>query len=126
MEKLKNPPPKRVRLTDESKETWLLLSTCILTGGAAVDGADQIGTRAFAYATREAACADLREFMRPDVVEARPEGAWDDDTYMTVDEALDLILLDNDDLKSDGDGMWTYDGTTRSYEWRLMRLGVRP
>lgn len=112
---IKNPPLRRV---------WLLLSTCILTGDASADGADQIGTRAFAYATREAACADLREFMRPDVVDSRPEGAWDNDPNMTVDDALDLILLDNDDLESDGDGLWTWDGTTRSYEWRLMRMEV--
>ena len=107
-------------------EVWLLLSTCILTGDASADGADQIGTRAFAYATREAACAALREFMRPDVVESRPEGAWDEDPDTTVDGELDSIFRWNDDLKSDGDGMWTYDGTTRSYEWRLMRLKVRP
>ena len=123
MKKLKNPPPRRVRLANESKEMWLLLSTSILTGDAAVDGADMIGTRAFAYATREAACGALREFMRPDVVESRPEGAWDD---MTVDDALDLILLDNDDLESDGDGLWTWDGSIRYYEWKLMRLGVEP
>ena len=54
------------------------------------------------------------------------EGVVNDDPYMTVDEALDLILIDNDDLESDGDGLWTWDGTTRSYEWRLMRLEVRP
>ena len=45
---------------------------------------------------------------------------------MTVDEALDLIFADNDDLGSEGDGLWTWDGSTRSYEWRLMRLGVNP
>jgi hypothetical protein len=106
-----------------NSEIWLLLSTCVLTGDAAVDGADQIGTRAFAYATREAACDALREFMRLDVNESRPEGAWDD---MTVDDALDFIFDGNDDLESDGDGLWTWDGTTRSYEWKLMRLGVRP
>ena len=104
-------------------EVWLLLSTGVLTGDAAVDGADQIGTRAFAYATREAACGALREFMRPDVVESRPEGRWDEDD-MTVDDALDFIFKDSDDLGSDGDGLWTWDGTNRSYEWRLMRLGV--
>ena len=108
------------------KEIWLLLSTGVLTGDAAVDGADMIGTRAFAYATRKAACGALREFMRPDVVDSRPEGAWDDDPYMTVDDALDLILADNADLESDGDGFWTWDGSTRFYEWRLMRLGVEP
>jgi hypothetical protein len=105
------------------KEIWLILSTCVLTGDAAVDGADQIGTRAFAYATREAACDALREFVRPDVNESRPEGAWDD---MTVDDALDFIFDGSDDLESGSDGLWTWDGTTRSYEWRLMRLGVRP
>jgi hypothetical protein len=25
----------------------------------------------------------------------------------------------------DGDGLWAWDGTTRSYEWKLMRLEVR-
>ena len=45
---------------------------------------------------------------------------------MTVDDALDLILADNADLESDGDGFWTWDGATRYYEWRLMRLGVEP
>ena len=108
------------------KEIWLLLSTGVLTGDAAVDGADMIGTRAFAYATRKAACGALREFMRPDVVDSRPEGAWDDDPYMTVDDALDLILADNADLESDGGGFWTWEGSTRFYEWRLMRLEVEP
>lgn len=108
------------------KEIWLLLSTGVLTADAAVDGADLIGARAFAYATREAACDALREFMRPDVVESRPEGAWDGDPDMTVDGVLDGILDDNDDLKSDGDVLWTWDGSIRSYEWRLMRLGVEP
>lgn len=106
------------------KEIWLLLSTGVLTGDAAVDGTDLVGTRAFAYATREAACGALREFMRPDVADSRPEEAWGDD--MTVDDALDFILADNADIESDGDGLWTWDGTTRSYEWRLMRLGVEP
>lgn len=106
------------------REVWLLLSTCVLTGDAAVDGADQLGTRAFAYATREEACDHLREFMRPDVDDSRPDGAWDDGTE-TVDDVLDSIFEGNDDLGSDGDGRWTYDGSVRSYEWRLMRLGVR-
>ena len=106
------------------REVWILLSTGLLTGDAAVDGADQIGTRAFAYSSRADACSHIREFMRPDVVESRPEGAWDEGDE-TVDDALDSIL-DSDDLASHGDGMWTYDGTTRSYEWRLVRLGVRP
>lgn len=105
-------------------EVWLLLSTAVLTGDAAVDGADQIGTRAFVYSSREAACDHLREFMRPDVNESRPEGAWDDTE--TVDDVLDSIFEGNDDLNSTGDGMWTYDGSTRSYEWKLMRLGVAP
>ena len=105
-------------------EVWLLLSTAVLTGDAAVDGADQIGTRAFVYSSREAACDHLREFMRPDVNESRPEGAWDDTE--TVDDVLDSIFEGNDDLNSTGDGMWTYDGTVRSYEWKLMRLGVEP
>lgn len=105
------------------REVWLLLSTAVLTGDAAVDGADQIGTRAFAYPSREAACDHIREFMRPDVNESRPEGAWDDTE--TVDDVLDSIFEGNDDLNSAGDGMWTYDGSTRSYEWKLMRLGVR-
>lgn len=105
-------------------EVWLLLSTAVLTGDAAVDGADQIETRAFVYSSREAACDHLREFMRPDVNESRPEGAWDDTE--TVDDVLDSIFEGNDDLNSAGDGMWTYDGSTRSYEWKLMRLGVAP
>lgn len=104
-------------------EVWLLLSTAVLTGDAAVGGADQIGTRAFAYPSREAACDHIREFMRPDVNESRPEGAWDDTE--TVDDVLDSIFEGNDDLNSDGDGTWTYDGSTRSYEWKLVRLGVR-
>lgn len=104
-------------------EVWLLLSTAVLTG-AAVDGTDQIETRAFAYPSREAACDHIREFMRPDVNESRPKGAWDDTE--TVDDVLDSIFEGNDDLNSTGDGMWTYDGSTRSYEWRLMRLGVEP
>lgn len=107
------------------KEVWILLSTGVLTGDTAADGAEQIGTRAFAYATREAACDALREFMRPDVNESRPDEAWDNDSDMTVDDALDFILEDNEDLESDGDGEWTWDGTTRSYEWKLMRLEVR-
>lgn len=106
------------------REVWVLLSTGLLTGDAAIDGADQIGTRAFAYSSREEACRHIREFMRPDVIASRPEGAWDEGDE-TVDDALDFIL-DSDDLASKGDGMWTYDGTTRSYEWRLMCLGVRP
>jgi hypothetical protein len=105
------------------KKIWILLSTCVLTGDAAVDGAEQIGTWAAAYATREAACDELREFMRPDVNESRPEEAWDDTE--TVDDVLDSIFEENDDLNSDGDGMWTYDGSVRSYEWRLIRLEVR-
>lgn len=106
------------------KEIWLLLSTGVLEGDAAVDGADRIGTRARAYATREAACDALREFMRPDVEESRPEGAWDADPDMTVDDALDFVL-GGDGLESDGDGLWTWDGTTRSYEWKLVRLEVK-
>jgi len=107
------------------KEVWILLSTGILIGDAAVDGAEQIGTRARAYVTREAACDDLREFMRPDVNDSRPDGAWDSDPDLTVDDALDLIFEDNEDLEGTGDGKWTWDGTTRAYEWRLMKLGVR-
>lgn len=105
-------------------EVWLLLSTAVLTGDASVDGADQIGTRAFAYSSREAACDHIREFMRPDVNDSRPDGAWDDTE--TVDDVLDSIFEGNGDLESDGDGRWTYDGSTRSYEWRLVRLGVEP
>ena len=108
------------------KEVWLLLSTGVLTGDAAVDGADMISTRAFAYATREAACDALREFMRPDVADSYPEGVWNDNPYITVDDALDFILADSADIESDGDGLWTWDGSTRYYEWRLMRLGVEP
>lgn len=104
-------------------EVWMLLSTAVLTGDAAVDGADQVGTRAFAFSSREAACDHLREFMRPDVNDSRPEGAWDGTE--TVDDVLDSIFEGNDDLDSDGDGMWTYDGSVRSYEWKLVRLGVR-
>lgn len=103
-------------------EVWLLLSTAVLTGGAAVDGADQIETRAFAYPSREAACDHLREFMRADVNEAND--GWEGD--YTVDDALDSIFEYDEDLESGGDGMWTYDGTVRSYEWKLMRLGVEP
>lgn len=103
-------------------EVWLLLSTAVLTGDAAVDGADQIETRAFAYPSREAACDHLREFMRADVNEAND--GWEGD--YTVDDALDSIFEYDEDLESGGDGMWTYDGTVRSYEWKLMRLGVEP
>ena len=39
---------------------------------------------------------------------------------------LEIDFIDNDDLESDGDGLWTWDGTTRSYEWRLMLLEVGP
>ena len=107
------------------KEIWLLLSTCVLTGDAATDGSDQIGTRASAYATREAACDDLREFMRPDVNESRPEKAWEDSGEL-VDDALDFILdYLGDVAEPAGEGKWTYDGTTRSYEWRLVRLEVK-
>jgi hypothetical protein len=104
-------------------EIWLLVSTGVLVGDAAVDGADQIGTRAFAFSSREAACDHIREFMRPDVNDSRPEGAWDDTE--TVDDVLDSIFEGNDDLDSDGGGMWAYNGSTRAYEWRLIRLGVR-
>jgi len=107
------------------KEVWILLSTGVLTGCTTVDGAEQIVTRARAYATREAACDALREFMRPDVNESRPDEAWDNDPDMTVDDALDFIFDGSDDLESDGDGLWAWDGTTRSYEWKLMRLEVR-
>ena len=103
-------------------EVWLLLSTAVLTG-AAVDGTDQIETRALAYPSREAARDHIREFMRLDVSESKPKGAWDDTE--TVDDVLDSIFEGNDDLNSDGDGVWTYDGSVRSYEWKLMRLGVR-
>lgn len=52
------------------KEVWLLLSTGILTGDAAVGGTEQIGTRVRAYATREAACDSYEwKLMR---LEVRP------------------------------------------------------
>lgn len=109
------------------REIWLLVSTGVLVGDSAAEGADQVVTRALAFRSRESACDHLREFMRPDVSDSRPEGAWDEDGNddYTVDDALDAILEYDEDLKSGGDGKWTYDGSTRSYEWRLMRLGVR-
>lgn len=106
------------------KEVWILLSTGLLNVPDPHPGEDVVQTRAFAYATSEAACDALREFMRPDVNESRTDEEWDDGD-MTVDDALDFILEDNEDLESDGDGKWTWDGTTRSYEWKLMRLEVR-
>ncbi len=100
---------------------WILLSTSVLLGDPAEAGADRVATRARAYATREAACDALREFMRTDVNEANDD--WRDD--YGVDDALDAIFEYDEDLESDGDGLWTYDGTLRSCEWRLMRLEVR-
>ena len=109
------------------KEIWLLLSTGVLNVPDPHPDADMVQTRAFAYATREAALDALREFMRPDVNESRTDEEWDASGEL-VDDALDFVFdyLDgSDDLESDGDGLWTWDGTTRSYEWRLMRLEVR-
>jgi len=106
------------------KEIWLLLSTGVFTGGAAGDGPDWIGTRASAYATREAALDALREFMRPDVNGSRTDEEWEDGGEL-VDDVLDFILdYGVDDLGPDGDGTWTWAGTVRSCRWRLMRLEV--
>lgn len=106
-------------------KVWILLSTGVLNIPDPHPGEDTVQTRTFAYATREAACDALREFMRPDVNESRPEEAWNDDFCYTVDAALDFILDENDDLKSDGDGFWTWDGSIRSYEWKLIQLEVK-
>lgn len=105
-------------------EVWLLLSTGTLEVPDPHPGVDKVVVRTFAYASREKACDHLREFMREDVNEAQEDGYWEGD--YTVDDALDSIFEGNDDLNSTGDGMWTYDGSVRSYEWRLMRLGVEP
>lgn len=106
------------------KEIWLLLSTSVLAEDAAVGGAERIGTRARAYATREAALDALREFMRPDVNESRTDEEWEDGDEL-VDDVLDSILdYSMDYLESDA-GLWAWNGTVRFYEWRLMRLEVR-
>jgi len=108
------------------KEIWLLLSTGVLNVPDPHPGEDTVQTRAFAYATREAACDALREFMRPDINEANSEDRWRE-MGCFVDDELDNVLgsgYDEDDgLESDK--LWTYYGTIRSYEWRLMRLGVK-
>ena len=104
-------------------EVWLLLSTGTLEVPDPYQGVDKVVVRTFAYASREKACDHLREFMREDVNEAQEDGYWEGDC--TVDGALDSIFEGNDDLNSTSDGMWTYDGSVRSYEWRLIRLGVR-
>lgn len=106
-------------------EVWILVSTAILDIPDPNPGADQIGTYARAFSSREAACDALREFVRVDLNEARPDGAWDEDPDWTIDDALDLIFESNDDLNGNGDGCWSFSGSVRSYEWRLMRLEVR-
>lgn len=105
------------------QEAWLLVAVGKLVVAGPCPGVNPTVVRTALYASREKACDHLREFMREDVNEAQEDGYWEGD--YTVDDALDSIFEGNDDLNSTGDGMWTYDGSVRSYEWRLVRLGVR-
>lgn len=100
-------------------EIWLLISTGILNAPGPHPGEDAIQTRVFAYASRRSACSAIRGFVRQDLDEELERRAE------AVNEALDSVFAGNEDLESDGDGMWTYDGSNRSYEWRLLRLEVR-
>lgn len=106
-------------------KVWLLVSAGVLTGDTAADGADLASSRARAFASREAAMDALREFMRPDVADSRPEGAWDGDAF-SVDDALDEILDNGCCLggTQEPDGLWTWDGSVRSYEWKLVEQEV--
>lgn len=107
-------------IVDEpERELWLLSSTCVEVNAS---GADAVISREELYPTREKACDRLREFMRSDVNEAN-DGEWEDG--YTVDDALDSIFEYDEDLESDGDGKWTYDGVKLSCEWRLLRKRVR-
>ncbi len=111
----------------KTKEIWLLLSTGVINVPDPHPGEDTVQTRAFVYATREAACDALREFMRPDVNEANSEARLQE-LGSSVDDELDNVLESGYDEgdSPESDKLWTYDGTIRSYEWRLLRLRVEP
>ena len=103
---------------------WILLSTSVVCRRAR-PGERQIETRVAPYATREDALDALREFMRPDVNASRTDEEWENSGEL-VDDALDFILDYLEDGSGEGGDRWTWDGTTRSYEWRVMRLEMQP
>lgn len=106
------------------QEAWLLVAVGKLVVAGPCPGVDPTVVRTALYASREKACDSLREFMRVGVNDAQPDDYWDG-ADETVDDVLDSIFEGNHDLESNGNGLWQYDGTVRSYEWRLIRLGVR-
>ncbi len=106
------------------QEAWLLVAVGKLVVAGPCPGVDPTVVRTALYASREKACDSLRAFMRVGVNDAQPDDYWDG-VDETVDDVLDSIFEGNHDFESNGNGLWQYDGTVRSYEWRLVRLGVR-
>ena len=98
-------------------KVWILTSRRVLTGDCAADGPDLIGGTTEVFSSKKKAEDRLREFMRPLVNEAHPDGSIDESEF-DVDEVLDNII-DCGAIKSEGIGStseeYSYEGSTQSF-----------
>ena len=100
---------------------WVLSWRGMLTGDAAVDGAEAIGGGEQVYSSQEKAMDSLREFLRPLVNGANTETNWES-SEKDVDTVLDQILADVQDV--DGQKVWTYNGSKQSISVYLTKRDV--
>lgn len=99
-------------------KVWVLSSRRLLTGDAAGDGTDLIGGHEEVFASKDAAIWALRDFMKPLVLHAHPDGHFAEDMMTSdvksLDDTLDEIM--NEDGHPD---VWLYDGSKQSFEVSL-------
>ena len=100
---------------------WVLSWRGMLTGDAAVDGAEAIGGGEQVYSSQEKAMDSLREFLRPLVNGANTETNWESNEK-DIDTVLDQILADVQDV--DGQKVWTYNGSKQSIAVYLTKRNV--
>ena len=99
-------------------KVWVLSSRRLLTGDAAGDGTELIGGHEEVFTSKDAALGALRDFMKPLVLQAHPEGHFAEDMMTSDVKSLDDTL----DEIMDEDGhpdVWLYDGSKQSFEVSL-------
>lgn len=100
---------------------WVLSWRGMLTGDAAVNGAEAIGGGEQVYSSQEKAMDSLRDFLRPLVNGANTETNWESNEN-DVDTVLDQIIADVKDV--DGRKVWTYGGSKQSIAVYLTKRHV--
>ena len=75
------------------------------------------------FSSRDAALDGLREFLREEVNKSHDEIHWEElaDHGRTVDDILDELI----EMGSEEQGIWMYDGTSRSFVVQLMKEEVK-